>query len=73
VRWAGAGFYVGFPRLNQMRFIARDPILAWILGHRGTDAPIDAVAVSREITSERGATDSQDSAGVSNAPDEFLS
>jgi hypothetical protein len=26
------GFYVGFPRLNQMRFIARDPILTGILG-----------------------------------------
>lgn len=26
------GFYVGFQRLNQMRFIARDPILTGILG-----------------------------------------
>src|SRR3989449_6933929 len=26
------GFYVGFQRLNQMRFIARDPVLTGILG-----------------------------------------
>lgn len=26
------GLYVGFPRLNQLRFIARDPILTGILG-----------------------------------------
>src|SRR5437879_788439 len=26
------GFYVGFQRLNQLRFIARDPILTGILG-----------------------------------------
>ena len=25
------GFYIGFPRLNQLRFIARDPILTGIL------------------------------------------
>ena len=25
------GFYTGFPRLNQLRFIARDPILTGIL------------------------------------------
>src|SRR5438046_9212219 len=26
------GFYVGFQRLNQLRFIARDPILTGVLG-----------------------------------------
>src|SRR6266849_2571354 len=26
------GFYVGFQRLNQLRFIARDPVLTGILG-----------------------------------------
>ena len=25
------GLYIGFPRLNQLRFIARDPILTGIL------------------------------------------
>src|SRR5207244_13065445 len=25
------GLYIGFPRLNQLRFIARGPVLTWIL------------------------------------------
>jgi hypothetical protein len=25
------GLYIGFPRLNQLRFVARDPILTGIL------------------------------------------
>jgi hypothetical protein len=30
--------YIGFPRLNQLRFIARDPILTGILENRASSA-----------------------------------
>src|ERR1019366_2471206 len=34
------GLYIGFPRLNQLRFIARDPILTGIL--KGTKLPVQS-------------------------------
>jgi hypothetical protein len=59
------GFYVGLQRLNQMRFIARDPILTGILGVERLPAAIHIVALSGGFAPERSGADSQDSAGIS--------
>src|SRR5437016_5568675 len=44
------GLYIGFPRLNQLRFMARDPILTGILkvtNSAGTRAPAGAAEDQR--------------------------
>ena len=55
------GLYVGFARLNQLRFIARDPILT---GYKwdAAAAAIHAVALSGLAASQRGAADPVDAA-----------
>ena len=41
----GASLYVGFSRLNQLRFFAREPILTGILGVRQATAAMHVLAI----------------------------
>ena len=51
------GLYVGFVRLNQLRFIARDPILTGILQVTRPAAAVHAVALSGLACTSRGEAD----------------
>ena len=48
------GLYIGFPRLNQLRFIARDPMLTGILSGTAAAAAVDVVAIPGIAAPERG-------------------
>jgi hypothetical protein len=45
------GLYIGFPRLNQLRFIARDPILTAIL--KVAKLPVQSRATTRRTKARR--------------------
>ena len=59
--------YVGFSRLNHLRFLEREPMLIGILKILRLAAAVHLLAVSGFAASERGRADSPGSASVAAA------